>query len=158
MNGDCPVSILIPARNERTNLEACLESCRFAAEVVVVDSSSTDGTPDIAARLGARVVNFSWTGRFPKKKNWALANIPWKHEWVFILDADERITPALADEIRRTVAAPDCDGSAFPQFSAPPRTYVCGPPTASIEPQKSVVVAWYATSRSWPSSLPSVIL
>ncbi len=106
----CPISILIPAKNERANLAACLESCRFADEVVVVDSASTDGTPAIAAEYGAQVINFAWDGQFPKKKNWALTNIAWRHEWVFILDADERITPALASELRRIVVAPECDG------------------------------------------------
>ena len=110
MNGDCPLSILIPVKNEAANLRPCLESCRFAAEVVVVDSGSTDGTPEIARSLGARVVPFAWNGAFPKKKNWALAGVPWRHEWVFILDADERITPELADELRRIVPAPAADG------------------------------------------------
>lgn len=110
MNGSCPISILIPTRNERANLRACLESCRFAAEVVVVDSASTDGTREIAHELGARVVDFHWDGRFPKKKNWALANVSWRHDWVFILDADERITPELATELQRIVAAPTRDG------------------------------------------------
>lgn len=110
MNGPCPISILIPARNERANIRACLESCRFAAEVVVVDSASTDGTPMIARELGATVVDFQWNGEFPKKKNWALAQVPWRHEWVFILDADERITPELAAELQRVVAAPAHDG------------------------------------------------
>ena len=105
-----PLSILIPAKNERANLRACLESAKFAAEIVVVDSGSTDGTREIAAEFGARVVDFAWDGRFPKKKNWALANVPWQHEWVFILDADERITPALATEIAAVLAAPQADG------------------------------------------------
>lgn len=106
----CPISILIPARNEADNLPACLASCAFAAEVVVVDSGSSDRTREIAVAAGARVVDFRWDGRFPKKKNWALAEIPWRHEWVFILDADERITPELAAELARTVADPACDG------------------------------------------------
>jgi glycosyltransferase involved in cell wall biosynthesis len=110
MNGSCPISILVPARNERANIRACLESCRFAAEVVVVDSRSTDGTREIATELGARVIDFEWDGQLPKKKNWALAHVTWRHEWVFILDADERITPELADELRRTIAAPERDG------------------------------------------------
>jgi glycosyltransferase involved in cell wall biosynthesis len=109
MNGRCPISILIPAKNEAANLRACLESCRFAAEVVVVDSGSTDGTQEIAAECGARVVQFAWNGRFPKKKNWALANVTWAHEWVFILDADERITAELADELCRVATAPEHD-------------------------------------------------
>src|SRR3954471_5431738 len=112
MNVRCPISVLIPAKNERANLAACLESCRFADEVVVVDSGSTDGTRDIAAQFGATVVDFKWNGDFPKKKNWALASVAWRHEWVFILDADERITPELAAELTAlaTNPAPPCDG------------------------------------------------
>jgi glycosyltransferase involved in cell wall biosynthesis len=106
MTARCPISILIPAKNERANLAACLESCRFADEVIVVDSASTDGTQEIAAQFGATVVDFKWDGRFPKKKNWALAHVPWRHEWVFILDADERITPELASELAAIAAQP----------------------------------------------------
>lgn len=110
MSERCPISILIPTKNEGANLRACLESCRFAADVVVVDSGSTDQTQAIAAEFGARVIDFAWNGSFPKKKNWALANVRWAHDWVFILDADERITPALADELRRIASHPTCDG------------------------------------------------
>lgn len=105
-----PISVLVPVRNEAANLPACLASAAFCDEVVVVDSGSTDGTPDIARRAGATVVDFSWNGQFPKKKNWALAHVPWRHDWVFILDADERITPELAAELRAVVAAPRHDG------------------------------------------------
>jgi glycosyltransferase involved in cell wall biosynthesis len=112
MNKPCPISVLIPAKNEAGNLRECIASARFADQIVVVDSGSTDGTPELARSLGAEVVDFKWDGRFPKKKNWALAHIPWKHEWVFILDADERITPELADELRELAgqASPPCDG------------------------------------------------
>jgi glycosyltransferase involved in cell wall biosynthesis len=105
MTPRCPISILIPAKNEQANLAACLESCRFADEVVVVDSASTDGTREIAAQFDAKVVDFKWNGAFPKKKNWALAHVPWRHEWVFILDADERITSELAAELRQIAEA-----------------------------------------------------
>jgi glycosyltransferase involved in cell wall biosynthesis len=106
MTPRCPISILIPAKNERANLAACLESCRFAEEVVVVDSASNDGTREIATQFGATVIDFKWNGDFPKKKNWALAHVPWRHEWVFILDADERITPELAAELTAIAAQP----------------------------------------------------
>jgi len=95
-----PISVLIPARNEAANLAACLASVAWCDDLVVVDSGSTDGTPDIARAQGARVVDFRWDGRFPKKKNWALANVPWKNDWVFIIDADERATPELEAAMR----------------------------------------------------------
>jgi hypothetical protein len=55
-------------------------------------------------------VEFNWNGQFPKKKNWALVNVRWKHEWVLILDADERITPELAVEIQQGLERPRADG------------------------------------------------
>jgi glycosyltransferase involved in cell wall biosynthesis len=110
MSPPCPLSILIPTKNECGNIRPCIESASFAEEIVVVDSGSTDGTQEIAASLGAQVVDFKWNGQYPKKKNWALAHVPWRHEWVFILDADERITPELAESLRRTVENPESDG------------------------------------------------
>jgi glycosyltransferase involved in cell wall biosynthesis len=100
MADPAPISVLIPAKNEAANLAACLGSVAWCDDVVVVDSGSTDGTPDIARMGGARVVDFKWDGKFPKKKNWALANVPWKNEWVFIIDADERVTPGLQAAMR----------------------------------------------------------
>ncbi len=105
-----PYSVLIPVRNEAGHLADCLASAAGADEIVVVDSGSTDGTPELARRLGATVIDFRWPGGYPKKKNWALDQVPWRNEWVFILDADERITPALAAELARTAAAPAADG------------------------------------------------
>lgn len=104
------VSILIPVRNEAANIVACIESVRWADEIVVVDSGSRDGTVELAQKLGAKVVDFTWNGKFPKKKNWALENVPWKNEWVLILDADERITPELAAEIQAELKNPRADG------------------------------------------------
>jgi glycosyltransferase involved in cell wall biosynthesis len=104
------ISVLIPVRNEAANIVACLESVRWADETVVVDSGSTDGTIELAKNNGAKVIQFQWNGEFPKKKNWALDNIPWKNEWVLILDADERITPELAAEIQADIKNPRADG------------------------------------------------
>lgn len=100
MSKPAPISVLIPTKNEAGNIAACIASARGCAEIVIVDSGSTDGTQALATAEGATVVNFPWDGKYPKKKNWALANIPWKHEWIFILDADERITPALETAMR----------------------------------------------------------
>lgn len=94
-----PVSIIVMTRNESVNLPACLESVRRFREVFVVDSGSTDGTPEIAVALGAVVVPFSWDGGYPKKKQWCLDRLPFAGDWVMYLDADERLTPALEEEI-----------------------------------------------------------
>lgn len=105
MSDRAPISVLIPVKNEAANLEACLASVAFCDDIVVVDSGSTDATRTIAEKHGARVIDFKWNGQFPKKKNWALANVPWKNDWVFIIDADERATPQLAAEMRSIAEA-----------------------------------------------------
>jgi glycosyltransferase involved in cell wall biosynthesis len=105
-----PLSVLIPVKNEAANLRDCLASVSFAQEIMVVDSGSTDETQAIAEAAGARVVQFVWNGRLPRKKNWALENIPWQYEWVLIIDADERITPELEREIREAIRRTDVDG------------------------------------------------
>jgi glycosyltransferase involved in cell wall biosynthesis len=105
-----PLSVLVPVKNEAANLRDCLASVSFAQEIVVVDSASTDGTQAIAEAAGTRVVQFAWNGKLPRKKNWALENISWQHEWVLIVDADERITPELEREIREAIRHSDVDG------------------------------------------------
>jgi glycosyltransferase involved in cell wall biosynthesis len=105
-----PLSVLVPVRNEASNLRDCLASVSFAQEIVVVDSGSTDGTQAIAEAAGARVIQFAWNGKLPRKKNWALENVPWQHEWVLIIDADERITPELEREIRKAICRADVEG------------------------------------------------
>ena len=105
-----PLSVLVPVKNEAANLRDCLASVSFAEEIVVVDSGSTDGTQSIAESAGARVIEFAWNGKLPRKKNWALENVPWHHEWVLIIDADERITPELEREIREAIFRTDVDG------------------------------------------------
>ncbi|MGC9503036.1 glycosyltransferase family 2 protein [Baaleninema sp.] len=105
-----PVSVLIPAKNEEANLPACLESVSRADEVFVVDSQSEDRSSEIAESYGAKVVQFHFNGRWPKKKNWSLDNLPFNNEWVLIVDCDERITPELWDEIDEVVRQNDRDG------------------------------------------------
>jgi glycosyltransferase involved in cell wall biosynthesis len=109
-NARIPLSVLVPVKNEAANLRECLASVAFADEIVVVDSASTDGTQEIAVAVGARIVQFEWNGRFPRKKNWGLGSIPWQHDWVLIIDADERITPALEEQIRDAIERDDVDG------------------------------------------------
>lgn len=94
-----PVTAIILTRNEEVNLPACLDSLGRFAEVIVVDSASTDATALIAAARGARVERFVWNRCYPKKKQWCLDNLATAHDWVLFVDADERVTPALADEL-----------------------------------------------------------
>ncbi len=96
------VSVLIPARDEATDLPACLESCAFADEIVVVDSGSVDGTADLARAAGARVLVRPFDTH-ARQKNWALPQLA--HDWVLAVDADERVTPELAAEIPRALAS-----------------------------------------------------
>ncbi|NEP42652.1 MAG: glycosyltransferase family 2 protein [Okeania sp. SIO2H7] len=98
-----PVSVLIPAKNEELNLPACLKSVARADEVFVVDSHSSDRSVEIAESYGAKVVQFDFNGRWPKKKNWSLENLPFNNDWVLIVDCDERITPELWEEIAAAI-------------------------------------------------------
>jgi len=106
VNPRVPISILIPIKNEAGNLARCLDSVAWAAEIYVVDSQSSDASQAIAESRGARFVQFVFNGIWPKKKNWALENLPFQHEWVFILDADEVLPPAAEQEFRAIVEAP----------------------------------------------------
>ena len=90
-------------KNEAANLPRCLNSVRWASELFVIDSRSTDGSQAIAESYGANVVQFLFNGTWPKKKNWALENLPFSHEWVFILDADEVLPPEAKREIETIV-------------------------------------------------------
>lgn len=105
-----PVSVIVPARNEAHNLRRCLNSLRNLGEVYVIDSNSSDATVEIARSLGARVVQFNYGGGWPKKRQWAIDTLPLKFEWVLLVDADEALTPELADEITRAISSSDCDG------------------------------------------------
>ena len=102
-----PVSLLVPCKNEEANIEQCLRSVDWIEDAYVVDSQSSDRTIEIAEGLGAQVIQFEYQGGWPKKKNWALENLPFEHEWVLILDADERLPPEAEDEVRKIVENPD---------------------------------------------------
>lgn len=94
-----PVSVIVMTKNEERNIEKCLRALSDFDEVFVVDSHSTDRTVEMATALGARVVQFEWNRRYPKKKQWCLDNLPFSHDVVLYVDADEVMSPALAREI-----------------------------------------------------------
>jgi glycosyltransferase involved in cell wall biosynthesis len=104
MTSRVPLSVIVPIKNEAANLSRCLASIQWADEIFVVDSQSTDDSARIAEQHGARLEQFHFNGRWPKKKNWALDNLPFKNEWVFILDADEVLPPEAEKEFSAAIA------------------------------------------------------
>lgn len=99
-----PVSVLVPVKNEAANIVECLRRLDWASEVAVVDSQSKDSTVALAQAMGADVYQFHISAAgWPKKRNWALECLPWRNEWVFIIDADEHVTPELAREVEQVV-------------------------------------------------------
>lgn len=110
------LSVTVITKNEAENIEACLRSVRFADQIVVLDSGSTDDTIQIARSMGAEVsISPDWQG-FGIQKNRALALA--NSDWVLSLDADERVTPELQAEIRATLEAPAFDVYSFPRLSS----------------------------------------
>lgn len=109
------LSAIIITKNEARNIAACLDALEFCDERIVVDTDSNDGTRDIAAAHGARVMNHVWEG-FGRQKNFALSLAA--GEWVLSIDADERVGPELAREIQAAVAAPKADGYEIPRTSS----------------------------------------
>jgi glycosyltransferase involved in cell wall biosynthesis len=97
------LSVVIIALNAATSLRACLESARFADEIVLVDSGSTDATVALAEEYGAHVVQQAWLG-FGRQKQFAVEQAA--HDWVLCLDADERVTTELRSNIEAAVHAP----------------------------------------------------
>ncbi|KPF63284.1 glycosyltransferase family 2 protein [Porphyrobacter sp. AAP60] len=108
---ELPVTVVVPVKNEEANLARCLERLGRFSEIVVIDSGSTDRTCEIARDYGARVVNFRWDGKFPKKRNWFLMNDPPKENWVLFLDADEFVDKAFCDALQAEL--PDSDLSGY---------------------------------------------
>lgn len=93
------IDVMIIAYNEALNLPHCLKALQgWTRRVFVIDSGSTDGTPDIARSLGAEVVHHPWEG-YARQKNWGLKNLPFESPWILILDADEVITPRVRDRL-----------------------------------------------------------
>ncbi len=93
------IDVIIITHNEAINLPHCLQALQgWTHKVFVIDSGSTDGTPDIARSFGAEVVHHDWPG-YAEQKNWAMENMPFQSPWLLIVDADEVITPKLRDQL-----------------------------------------------------------
>ncbi len=96
------LSVVIITLNEERNIERCLRSVQWVDEVVVVDALSSDRTVEICRKLKARVIQRAWDG-FAPQKQFAVSSA--SHPWVFVLDADEEISPELGEELRTTLAS-----------------------------------------------------
>jgi glycosyltransferase involved in cell wall biosynthesis len=109
------LSAIIIAKNEAANIAECLDSVAFCDERIVVDGDSVDGTAEIARQHGARVATHEWLG-FGKQKNFALSLA--QGDWILSIDADERVSPALASEIQTAIAAGAFAGYELPRLSS----------------------------------------
>lgn len=98
-----PITVILAVKNEAANLPKCLAALKKVERVVVVDSLSTDNTPEIVKQYGAELVQFHYTGSHPKKRQWAIETIDIATPWVLLLDADEVVPDALWSEIAQAI-------------------------------------------------------
>ncbi|PIQ83290.1 MAG: hypothetical protein COV75_08300 [Candidatus Omnitrophica bacterium CG11_big_fil_rev_8_21_14_0_20_63_9] len=147
MDAKVPVTVVILTKNEAARIRECIESVRWAAEVLVIDDDSADDTREIAASLGARVLRRTMENE-GRHRNWAQAQAA--HEWVLNLDADERVTPELAQEIAAVVQG----HPAYETYAIPRRNFI-GPrwvrhggwyPSAQLKLFKRSVLRWEEAS------------
>ncbi len=106
------ISVVVLTKNEEAGLGNTLDRLTAFDDLIVVDSHSDDRTVEIATAHGARVVEFDWNGRYPKKKQWALENAGAVNHWVLLLDADEFPSPALVRELGELESSLDVSGHA----------------------------------------------
>jgi glycosyltransferase involved in cell wall biosynthesis len=131
-----PISLIVIARDEAAAIGRCLDSVPFAAEKLVIDSGSTDGTPQIAARHGARVVHQPWLG-FGAQRNFGARQA--RHDWILFLDADETLSAELVEELRAELPAlmQSSDAGAFVRRE----TWLMGKPMRWYRPMAREVIA-----------------
>jgi glycosyltransferase involved in cell wall biosynthesis len=112
LNSSLPISVLLAAKSEELNIRKCLLTLAPAQEIVVIDSQSSDDTTRIAAdEFGAKILQFHYSGGYPKKRQWALENFEFGSDWILLLDADEEVPEKLWQEIAAVIGKQDaCDG------------------------------------------------
>lgn len=142
------LTVLVTCKNERRNIGPCIESARGVAdELLIADSGSTDGTLEyVRGRGDCRVIEREYVtaGDF---RNWAIAQA--SHRWVLLLDADERVTPALAKSIRAALGGdPDCDG-----YSMVRRNHLLGHPVRYTDWGRDHLVRLFRREAAWYNPL-----
>jgi glycosyltransferase involved in cell wall biosynthesis len=141
------VGVTVITLNEGANIDACLASVAWADDILVVDSGSTDDTVARARARGAQVIVRDWPG-YAAQKNFAAEQS--KHDWILSIDADERVTPALAAEIRSVVAS----GSVAAGFRVPRVTWHLGRWIRTTDWYPDYQLRLYDRRRaSWPIRL-----
>lgn len=135
-----PLSVLVPTKNEIVNVRACLDSVRWADEVVVVDSGSTDGTVEAARAVADRVLEHEYVNS-AAQKNWALPQLT--HRWSLIVDADERVTPALRSEIETVLG----DGARLDGYWIRRANHFLGKPIRSAGWQRDKVLRLFDRTK-----------
>jgi glycosyltransferase involved in cell wall biosynthesis len=107
------ISILILTKNEQRDLAECIQSVSWSDDIHVYDSMSADDTVAIARQMGATVTqrcygdtSLAFGGNEAEHRNWGLQNIPFKYKWIFVIDADERMSPELKEAVRSAVSSP----------------------------------------------------
>lgn len=113
MDRKIPITFLFTVKNEEINLPYSLAALKdWAGQILVLDCGSVDRTREVSERYGAQFFYHEWLG-YAGQKNWALDNLPIAHPWVFIIDADEVITPKLREELSRIATEDKCEENAF---------------------------------------------
>ncbi|MEA3489036.1 MAG: glycosyltransferase family 2 protein [Candidatus Omnitrophota bacterium] len=112
MSDKIPVSVLIMTKNEEMNIRKCLESVKWADEIVMVDSASTDRTLEIAGEYTDRIYRYTWDKKWPKKI-WSLEKPGFRNDWILMIDADERATEEFREEIAPVVSGEDSGCAGF---------------------------------------------
>jgi len=110
----CMLSVVIITLNEETKIRECLESVKWADEIIVVDGYSQDKTVEVARKYTTKIHQKEFTG-FGEQKNFALSKA--SGDWILSIDADERVTPELQEEIERTLDNPEVCGYYIPRKS-----------------------------------------
>ncbi|HEY0972508.1 MAG TPA: glycosyltransferase family 2 protein [Gemmatimonadales bacterium] len=139
------ISACIVCRNEADRLPAALESVRWADEMVVMDLESTDGSMDVARAHGARVVMRATVPIVEMVRNEVAAHAT--GEWILVLDPDERISPALADELRRAAVRDDVDAVIMPRMNCD----LGYPPSDPLERYEQQLRMYRRSAVAWPT-------
>jgi glycosyltransferase involved in cell wall biosynthesis len=142
---DASISVCLACHNEGDRLAACLESVRWADEIVVMDLASTDGSAELARGCGARVVEREAVPLVELIRNEIAAHAT--GTWILVMDPDERVSPALVEELRRAAARSDLDAVVIPRMN-----YDLGyPPTDPAERYEGQLRMYRKSAVSWPT-------